>query len=310
MGIVVIGAVFVDIKGFPDGAFIPTGKNAGSVEQVHGGVSRNVCEDISNIELRPTFVGVVDDTAISDEVINKLKRHKVNTKYIRREKDGLGTWLAIFDPNGDVFASISKRPNLDGIAKTLDEKGDEIFSNCDAIAIEIDMEPRIIKRILYYARKYHKAVYAVPSNAHLANDRRDFIKQLDCYVCNDLEAGLFFAEDFSGKTPEEMVKILKKNVALAKIPRMVVTMGGQGSVYATCDGEAGIIPPAKVHLVDTTGCGDAYFAGVCAGLTYGKNLEESCQIGTRLAASVISSKESVCPRFLPSEFELDVTVED
>lgn len=55
MGIVVIGAVFVDIKGFPTDTYIPVGRNAGIVEYVHGGVSRNVVENIANIELRPTF---------------------------------------------------------------------------------------------------------------------------------------------------------------------------------------------------------------------------------------------------------------
>ena len=60
-GILVLGAVFVDIKGFPEGAYIPDGRNAGKVKYVHGGVSRNVVEDIANIELRPTFLGIVDD---------------------------------------------------------------------------------------------------------------------------------------------------------------------------------------------------------------------------------------------------------
>ena len=41
MGIVVIGAVFVDIKGYPLSTYIPGGRNAGRVEQVHGGVCRN-----------------------------------------------------------------------------------------------------------------------------------------------------------------------------------------------------------------------------------------------------------------------------
>ena len=59
MGIVVIGAVFVDIKGYPLSTYIPGGRNAGRIEQVHGGVSRNVVEDIANVELRPTFVGLV-----------------------------------------------------------------------------------------------------------------------------------------------------------------------------------------------------------------------------------------------------------
>ena len=50
MGIVVIGAVFVDIKGFPEDAYIPDGRNAGHIEYVHGGVSRNVAENIANVE--------------------------------------------------------------------------------------------------------------------------------------------------------------------------------------------------------------------------------------------------------------------
>ena len=45
-------------------------------------------------------------------------------------------------------------------------------------------------------------------------------------------------------------------------------------------------------------------------LTYGKNLQEACEIGSMLAASVIVTTESVCPRFLPRELGLDMDVED
>ena len=49
MGIVVIGAAFVDIKGFPQDNYIPNGRNVGRVEYIHGGVARNVVEDIANV---------------------------------------------------------------------------------------------------------------------------------------------------------------------------------------------------------------------------------------------------------------------
>ena len=62
--------------------------------------------------------------------------------------------------------------------------------------------------------------------------------------------------------------------------------------------------------IDTTGAGDAFFAGTVIGLTYGKNLAQSCEIGSRLAASVICITENVCPRFRPLEFGLDVPVVD
>ena len=81
-------------------------------------------------------------------------------------------------------------------------------------------------------------------------------------------------------------------------------------VFATLDGEEGFCPAKKVDVKDTTGAGDAFFAGAVIGQTYGKTMMESCEIGTRLAASVITTGENVCPRYLPSEFGLDVSALD
>lgn len=310
MGIVVIGAVFVDIKGYPEAAYIPGGRNVGRVEQIHGGVGRNVAEDIANVELRPTFVSLVDQSGTGLDVVRKLKSHKVNTDYIMTTQDGMGTWLAVFDSDGDVTASISKRPNLMPIADILDRRGDEIFKDADSVIIEIDMDKEIVKRTFKLAQKYGKKVYAVVANMSIALERRDFLQSIDCFVCNIQEAGILFSDDYSGKTAAEMVDIIAEKVSAAQIPSMIVTMGGEGAVYATKDGERGFCPARKVEVKDTTGAGDSFCAGVAVGLTYGKTLAESCEIGTRLAASVIVTSENVCPRFRPRELGLDVDVED
>ncbi len=304
MGIVVFGATFVDIKGYPLAQYIPAGRNVGRVIQVHGGVSRNVAEDIANVELNPTFVTVLDDSGISTDVLEKLQRHKVNTDYIARSKDGLGSWLAIFDNNGDVIASISKRPDLSPLEGILEESGDKIISECDSIVVEIDMEVNLLKIIFELAEKYHKAIYAVVSNMSIAMERRDLIQKVDCLVCNEQEAGQLFSEEYDGKSLEELREVLIRKITSANIPRMVVTLGDQGAIYADLNGESGIVPAQKTDVIDTTGAGDSFFAGIAIGLTYGKTLEESCVIGTRLASSVISTKENVCPRFLPEEFDL------
>lgn len=309
MGIVVIGAVFVDIKGYPDSLFIPTGRNAGRVEQTHGGVGRNVAEDIANCELRPTFVSLVDESGAGADVIRKLKNHKVNTDHVRVTRDGMGTWLAVFDNDGDVVASISKRPDLLPIADTLDRYGDEIFRDADSIIIEIDVDKEIVKRTFKLAKKYDKRVYAVVANMSIALERRDFLQSIDCFVCNIQEAGILFADDYSDKTPQEMVDIISGNVSAARIPSMIVTMGGEGAVYASLSGDKGHCPARKVEVKDTTGAGDSFCAGAAIGLTYGKSLAEACDIGARLAASVIVTSENVCPRFLPRELGLDIDVE-
>lgn len=306
MGIVVIGAIFVDIKGFPTQRYIPTGRNAGHIKYIHGGVSRNVVEDIANLELRPTFISIVDDTALGNEVIQRLNNHKVNTQYIQTINDGMGTWLAVFDENGDVAGSISQRPNLLPIYDLLCEKGDEIISQCDSIVLEADIDRIIIKKVFELANKYNKKVFSIISNMSIAVERRDLLKRFDCFICNELEVGQLFNTDYSTTCPEKMLEIIKDKIKVAKIPALVVTMGEKGCVYASQEGVNGICPANKVVVVDTTGAGDAFCAGVACGLTYGKTLDEAVRIGTQLASSVIVSNENVCPRYLPQEFGIDI----
>ena len=306
MKIAVIGATFVDIKGFPSDSYIPTGRNVGRVEYIHGGVARNVVEDIANVELRPIFLGIVDDTPMGQDVVRKLQNHKVCTDYILTRPDGMGTWLAVFDNNGDVAGSISKRPNMLPIVDLLEEKGDEIFSQITSAVIEVDLDKEIVKLTLDLAKKHNVKVFGVVSNMSIAAKRRDFFKSFDCFICNQQEAGQLFLDDYSDCTPEQMAQILSEKVLGAKIPSMVVTMGAQGAVYADAAGNLGVCPARRVHVKDTTGAGDAFCAGVSIGLTYGKTLPQAIDIGSTLAASVITSEENVCPRFLPGELGLDV----
>ena len=302
MGILVIGATFVDIKGFPYDNYLPTGRNAGRVEYVHGGVARNVVEDIANVELRPTFLSIVDDSPMGKAVIEKLNNHKVNTDYVLTRPDGMGTWLAVFDNNGDVAGSISKRPNMYPIAELLEEKGDEIFSKVPSVVLEVGLDKEIIKGTLSLAQKHNVKTFALVANMSIAAERRDLLQQFDCVICNQQEAGILFLDDYEDKRPEEMRDILAERIAAANITSMVVTMGADGAVYANRQGELGICPAKKVHVKDTTGAGDSFCAGVAIGMTYGKTMAESVEIGTTLAASVITSSENVCPRFRPEEF--------
>ncbi len=306
MGILVIGAVFVDIKGFPSDAYIPTGRNVGQIEYVHGGVARNVVEDIANVELRPTYLGIVDDTPLGDAVVKKLKNHKVNVDYMLTIPDGMGTWLAVFDNNGDVAGSISKRPNMYPIAELLEEKGDEIFSKVPSVVLEVGLDKEIIKGTLSLAKKHNVKTFALVANMSIAAERRDLLQQFDCVICNQQEAGILFLDNYDDKTPGEMLDILAERIVAANIPSMVVTMGADGAVYANLAGEKGMCPARKVQVKDTTGAGDSFCAGVAIGMTYGKTMAESVEIGTTLAASVITSSENVCPRFRPEEFGIQV----
>lgn len=304
MPIVVVGATFVDVKGFPLDNYIPSGRNAGFVEIVHGGVSRNISEDLANLDLNPVFLSIVDDNAEGESVVSRLSSKGVNTKYIQKKENGMGMWLAVFDETGDIAGSISRRPNMAPIIELLEKKEDSIFQSCDSIVVEVDIEEPIVNRLLLLAKKYNKKIYGVVSNISIASERREAIQQFDGFICNEQEAEIFFADSFSDLSIDEFVDILLAKIISAKIPSMIVTLGSRGSIFASANGEKGFYPAKEVNVRDTTGAGDAYCAGVVAGMTYGKTLEESVEIGTRLASSVITVSENVCPKFQPEELGL------
>ena len=294
MNLAMIGTVFVDVKGYPLGEFVPQGRNAGRIQEFHGGVGRNIAEDIANMEENAMLVGLVDEGGSGVSVVNHLKKKNVNTDHIRATKDGMGTWLAVFDDSGEVYASVSKRPNLLPICDILEEEGEEIFTWADAILLEIDIDEDIVSKTFELADKYGKKVYSVISNMTIAIERMDYIVRSGCFVCNRNEAAIFFGchdRDFS--TPAKALATLEKLLPDKKLEAMVVTLDEDGAVYCNLDGESGICPAESVEVVDTTGAGDAFFAGVSIGLAGGGTLEEACLTGTHMSSRVIHTVGNV-----------------
>ena len=302
MSIVVVGSVFVDIKGYPSRTYIPGGRNAGKVRYVHGGVGRNIAEDLGNLGLEPVFLSLVDPNGAGEDVLVRLREHGVDTRLVRRIPEGMGTWLAVFDNNNDVCASISHRPDLLPLLPLLQAEGNCLFAGADSVLLELDLDEPVIDEIYRLKAKYGTKVYAAVSNINIALERRAYLQQTDCFICNRQEAGVLFSVEFEGKEPDVLAKQLSERVTGAEIPAMVVTLGADGAVWADRNGLYGTCAAQQVPVADTTGAGDAFFSGVAAGLTYGKSLPEACCIGIRLASSVICSLENTCPRFLPSEF--------
>ena len=90
-----------------------------------------------------------------------------------------------------------------------------------------------------------------------------------------------------------MLDLLKSELERIGMKAMVVTMDSEGAVYATADGESGHCPAQPITVVDTTGAGDAFFAGTSVGLLRRLSIADACKLGTKAAASVLSTKENV-----------------
>ncbi len=303
MSITVIGTIFTDIKGYPLGTFLPDGRNPGEMKIVHGGVGRNIAEDLGRTGFAPSFVALCDHSGLASEVVSRLEQSGVDTKFVTPSKAGMGTWMAIFNDRGDVAANISVRPDLTPLTALIDARHEEIFSGADSIILEIDIEPETVERVFYYAEKYEKKVYSCISVMSIALTRKNYFPKTACFICNLQEAGMLFGEDLTthlyssgGEVPVRLENRLAALARDAGFPGLIVTLGADGAVYIDRENErSGHCPAKNVTLGDSTGAGDAFCAGAAAALTYGKDMAQACRIGSLLASLVITSTENVCP---------------
>ncbi len=293
-GTLVIGFVFVDIKGFAAGNYDPRGRNLGEVRFIHGGVSRNVAENIANTGMPVSFASLTEDSALGNDVKKRLFAHGCDTTYMKTvDAGGIGTWMVILDEHGDVAGQISSPPDTAALEQLIAEQGEDMIAACDNIILELDTSEALDEAVLALAKKYNKPVFTVVGNMSIILSRPDFVAALDCFVCNEIEAGRIFGADLTETTPEEMLALLEERISDVGCRAMVITMGARGSVYYERNtGIGGVVPAIPTKLVDSTGAGDAFLSGTVMGLSRGLALSRAVEAGTALASATIQTEES------------------
>ena len=106
-----------------------------------------------------------------------------------------------------------------------------------------------------------------------------FIEMATYLAVNDYEAQVL--QDKTGLTLEQLA---------SKVSALIVTLGGQGShIYA--DGQRFEIPCVKADkIVDPTGCGDAYRAGLLYGIANGWDWPTCGRLASTMGAIKIASR--------------------
>jgi pseudouridine kinase len=294
--VAVIGTIFIDCKGFAQSNYNPFGRNLGSIQFVHGGVGRNVVVNLANLNLPTFFVSIVDDSALGKEVICNLRQANIDLHYLASAaNNGLGMWLAILDQKGDLAGSISQMPDLDLLERIMAEKGQEIMNAASHIVLELDLSDRISRKVIEMAQTYRRKVYGIPGNLDVILRNRDLLTYLDCFICNDIEAGRLLGIDLAGLEVGVLQEVLTEYVIKTGLSSMVITLGARGSVYyESRTQEKGYQPAFPIDIVDTSGAGDAFFSGTVMGLIKQRPLSEAVVYGTKVASWTIQQTENTC----------------
>ena len=112
----------------------------------------------------------------------------------------------------------------------------------------------------------------------------------DYVTVNDYEARLL--QERTGATLDQLAKQVKA---------LVVTLGARGSVIRTASGEMEIPGVTAEKIVDPTGCGDAYRAGLLYGIASGMDWPLTGRLASLLGALKIASRGGQNHRFSRDE---------
>ncbi len=123
-------------------------------------------------------------------------------------------------------------------------------------------------------------------------DFRRFISIADWLALNDYEWALL--QERTGWSAADCTKHVKA---------LIITRGGEGSDIHT-RGKVHHIPCAKAReVVDPTGCGDAYRAGLIHGILHGLDWETTGRIASLMGALKIAVRGTQNHQFTRAEFE-------
>jgi adenosine kinase len=89
---------------------------------------------------------------------------------------------------------------------------------------------------------------------------------------------------------------------MQRVAALIVTRGAAGSIIYTRDGELAIPSAPVTAVVDPTGCGDAYRAGLIHGLLHGLDWPSTGHIASLMGAIKIESRGTQNHRFTRAEF--------
>ena len=286
--VAVIGPHLVDVLGRPVSE-IPPGQGSIVLDEIRvtvAGTGGGAAVDLAKLGLAVSSFGAIGEDVLGRLLVTQLQEHGVNTAGLvtRRGEKTAATILPI-RPNGErpalhvpgAMASL-QAADVDGAAllgadavlfggpettpRLLDSDGIALFR-----AVHADRIP-IVVDLLYPGR---------PETLDLLTP---LLPLVDWFMPND--------QQLRGLTGVDDVLAAARILLDRGVGAVAVTVGAQGALLVRPDVAPVSIPALPTTVVDTTGCGDSFNAGMITGLLNGCTPEDAALIGSACGALVAS----------------------
>lgn len=161
------------------------------------------------------------------------------------------------------------------------DKYDDIIQGADILLLQLEIP---LKTVCYAAKKaksYGKIVVLNPAPAQALPD--DLLRDVDYMTPNRTELSLLTGNNAEG----EELEIAMRRLMQMGVANVVTTLGADGSAFFEM-GFLQKVPGYKVPVIDTTGAGDSFNAGLAYSLAMQNSLEKSVSFATKVSALAVT----------------------
>jgi ribokinase len=243
-----------------------------------GGKGNNQATAAARAGAHTTFIGAFGGDDNGARLRESLADSGAHT-LVRTSSEPTGTALIVVAKNGEN--SIVVNAGANATLTNLTDAEHAAIADADVVLLQLEIP---LDTVIEAART---ATGTVVLNAAPAQPLpRDLLDNVDLLIVNEHEAALLGGAD-------ELLTV---------VPRLVVTLGGEGALVRTRDANT-TVPGIKVDVVDTTGAGDTFCGALVAKLDEGATLDEAVRFAT-VAAALSVGRPGAVPA-IPTRQEID-----
>lgn len=283
--IFVLGAAITDMMGFPTDSLIPSDSVPGRIIKSSGGVGRNIAENLVRLGLPVELITAFGDDENGKLLLAECQQLNIGVRHsILAEGQNGARHLAILNDKNDLFSGIADLSVLDVITPAYLESQLETLQNATAICLETNLPAASIQWIL--AQEWEVPLYLDPVSDRFSEKIKNHLGNFHTIKANRRQA-----EMLSGRRilqPKDL-ELIAQQWLQEGVQRIFITLGKQGAFAASAEQQLHL-PAAKTTVINTTGAGDAFYAGVLWASLRRWSLEDCCRAG--LAASTVAVRST------------------
>jgi sugar/nucleoside kinase (ribokinase family) len=284
--VITMGIHIVDILGYPVPA-VPAGQGLALLERIHmtpAGTCAATAVDLAKLGVNVATIGVVGADELGEWLVRRMGEQGVDVSQLHLEASAptSATMLPI-RPNGERPALHVIGANALLSAAHIDwdvvAGARHLHIGGTSLMALLDGEPTAV-----VLKKARELGLTTSMDLIFSPDRDQealfgpCYPHLDYFLPNDEDAIAI-----SGTTsPDDAATwFLERGVGAA-----VITLGADGALYADAAGNRFVTPAIAVDVVDTSGCGDAFSAGLIAGVVEKMSPTDAVQLGVACGSLV------------------------